>query len=135
MTEEMPQHMKALKWANEVRLGQAALRRELKVLPRIEGQERLAEIVEATEDPIVLRARIGYLYESLERIGPNMARRRLKSLDLKPETTLGELSQRQRDLLALALRQNGSPPRYVGNGNFVMAASTKVEEMAPCRVN
>ena len=126
---EMPQHMKALKWANEVRLGNAALRRELKALPRSEGQERLAEIVESTEDPIVLRARIGYLYASLERIGPNMAGRRLKTLDMKPETTLGELSQRQRDLLAESLRQNGNAQHYVGNGNFVMA-STKAESHA-----
>lgn len=99
------QHLDALERANAVRLTNAALRREIAAMDRQAALERLAEIVENTTCEVTLRAKAGYLTQAPHRMGEGLTHRLFRRLRINPERRLGELSRRERELLAGALRQ------------------------------
>lgn len=112
-TATEPQHLQALGWANTVRLTNAALKREVAAMERGAGLERVAELIEGTTDPITLRAKVGYLLTMPHRHGKAWSDRLLRKLDIPREKRLGELPERQRLMLAQAVRElrNGGSHR------------------------
>jgi hypothetical protein len=94
VTEEMPQHMKALERANAVRLKRAELKREVR-----RGDVKAADVVRdcpwETESMTIAE-----LLTSQQRWGRTRARKFLMPLALNENKQLGTLTHRQRRLLA-----------------------------------
>lgn len=101
MAEEkpLPQHMRALERANQVRLNRAELKREVG-----RGDRSAADVVRKGPDETTTMT-IAELLTSQRRWGRTRARKFLIGLSLGENKALGTLTPRQRRLLASALDQ------------------------------
>lgn len=97
---EQPQHMAALDRANEVRLARAELKRSIKA-----GATTAAEVIEpGGRIPDCARSMtIGELLGSQERWGRVRVRKFLVRLEISESRAVGNLTSRQRRVLAEAL--------------------------------
>ena len=93
----MPQHMRALAHANEIRLARAALKRSIAA-----GEVEAAEVVRECPSEVESMT-VGELLRSQRRWGRTRARKFLFSLALNENRELGRLTARQRDVLASEL--------------------------------
>ena len=97
----LPQHMRALARANEVRLARAQLKREVAA-----GNRGILSVI--TECPWEAESMsISELLCSQRRWGRARSRKLIGSLHINENKQLGTFTQRQRDLLADALEQRG----------------------------
>ena len=102
-TAPAPQHMRALAQANRVRLARAELKRQV-----AEGEASVAEIV--LERPWETESMsIADLLMSQHRWGRTRCRRFLSSIPMVETKTIGSMTERQRNELALKL--SGEPDR------------------------
>ena len=85
--------MRALRQANEIRIGRAQLKRELAA-----GRVRIEEIV-ARPPACAKTAKVYDLLLALPKIGPVRAARSLTHCRIAPSKTVGGLIERQRDEL------------------------------------
>jgi hypothetical protein len=103
-----PQHMQALQQANAVRLARADLKRRV-----AEGNLSVADVV--LESPWEARSMtIADLLTSQCRWGSTRCRRFLQSVPMSEQKTIGSMTERQRQALALQLRSqsgSGTPAR------------------------
>ncbi len=99
MTEEIPQHLKALALANEIRLAQAELKGEVR-----RGELSLAD---ALEDPRAQRLRVEALLMAQWRWGVARARRALLRAGIVERRTVAELTPRQRRVLPIVVQKPG----------------------------
>lgn len=92
-----PQHMKALALANEVRLGRAAIKREVRA-----GRTRIADLI--VDPPEIVRpVTVGELLGWAPRVGPRRVRRLLMDRNgqiVRETCPIGHTSQFTRDRLA-----------------------------------
>jgi hypothetical protein len=105
---ERPQHMRALESANEIRLGRAQFKRELKA-----GEVCLTEVLK-TEIPFHLDSMLlEDLLRAVPRLNKPTAHKLLHKLPVGLTRTVGELTDRQRYKLAglLAGWESKLPPR------------------------
>src|SRR5829696_7553404 len=102
-TAPAPQHMQALAQANRVRLARAELKRQV-----AEGEATVAEIVLACPWEAESMA-IADLLVSQHRWGRERCRRFLGALRISETKTIGSMTERQRNELALKL--SGEPDR------------------------
>jgi hypothetical protein len=109
MTTTMPQHMAALELANQVRTGGAAFRRQVKALSQREGMQRLADELDAGLSRETGTLTLQAFICSVHRMGWHRASRFLHAASLyrRPNVRMRELTQRERDALAAALRSHG----------------------------
>lgn len=109
VTGELPQCMRALAHANEIRLARADRRSEIVAIrDRDESLTALAAIV-ADPDGIPDYLRTVTVQEFIEwahRLGPYLAGRYARACSISPFRELGLLTERQRGVLARALRTN-----------------------------
>jgi len=94
---ELPQHMRALQKANQIRLARAALKREI-----ASGARTAAEVVIHCP-PEAESMTISELLSSQRRWGRARSRKLLSGLELKENKALGTLTERQRGLLSAQL--------------------------------
>jgi hypothetical protein len=99
-----PQHMRALARANEIRLARAALKRRI-AAENLSAAEVVMECPQEADSMTIAE-----LLSAQRRWGRARSRRLLNLLDLKENKSLGSLTERQRRLLAHALRKRGSCP-------------------------
>ena len=103
-----PQHMQALERANAVRLARADLKRRV-----AEGDLSAADVV--LESPWEARSMtIADLLTSQCRWGSTRCRRFLQSVPMSEQKTIGSMTERQREALAVQLRSqtgSGTPAR------------------------
>lgn len=98
------QNMAALDLANRTRLRRAAIRRKLRQSPPLAAVDTALEILHAPE-PMLATMPVRRLLEALPRYGPDRLRKVYASADGVPEqATLGQLTDRQRGVLAKAVR-------------------------------
>ena len=104
MPTEEPQHMTALQRANEVRLGRAALKREVAGEQDVaRGRARLAALLE--DPPSALASLpIGEALLWPRRHGRRTVGRFLVVAGCREHKRVGELTERQRRAIAVALR-------------------------------
>lgn len=109
-TSNRPQHMRALEYANEVRLARASLKRLVR-----EDSSLASEVVRNCPWEAETMS-VGELLRSQSRWGRTRVRKFLSPLAVNENRELGRLTQRQRDELAAALdakamlRAGGSAP-------------------------
>lgn len=96
------QHMAALRLGNRHRLRHADLRKRIAAKPREKGRDHAARVIESPNGYRGLRVEL--LLTAVERIGPTVAGRMLHGIGVNPRAKLGELTTRQRLLLAHHLR-------------------------------
>lgn len=97
----LPQHMRALARANEVRLARAQLKREVGA-----GKRGILSVIR--ECPWESESMsVSELLCSQRRWGRARSRKLINSLHINESKRLGTFTQRQRDLLADALEQRG----------------------------
>jgi hypothetical protein len=94
---EVPQHMRALQKANQIRLARAALKREI-----ASGAMKAAEVVTHCP-PEAESMTISELLSAQRRWGRARSRKLLSGLELKENKALGTLTERQRGLVAAQL--------------------------------
>jgi hypothetical protein len=94
---EVPQHMRALQKANQIRLARAALKREI-----ASGGRTAAEVVVHCP-PEAESMTISELLSAQRRWGRARSRKLLSGLELKENKALGTMTERQRGLLAAQL--------------------------------
>jgi hypothetical protein len=82
--------MRALRHANEVRIGRARLKREL-----ASGSVRIDQIIDQPPE-FAKTAKVYHLLLALPRIGPAKATRSLNQCRIAPSKTVAELTERQR---------------------------------------
>jgi hypothetical protein len=99
----MTQVLEALALANEVYRSRAAVKREIRAMPRVEGIAAVADLIEANP-PLWRTARLEQLLRAPYRVGPNAVHRWLNAADLSPRKQVGSLTERQRFVLAGLLR-------------------------------
>jgi hypothetical protein len=98
----LPQHMRALARANEVRLARAQLKREIGA-----GRRGIVEVIR--ECPWEAESMsVTELLCSQRRWGRARSRKLISSLQLNESKRLGTFTQRQRELLAAALEARGA---------------------------
>ena len=100
------QSMQALARANEVRIENAHIRRELAKVPMREGKAKLADLL-LDPPPALLSARLMHLLQGIDRVGPQVARAILRDAQILPPCQvkpLRMLTMRQRMALASVLR-------------------------------
>ena len=85
--------MRALRHANEIRIGRARLKREL-----ASGRVRIDEII-ARPPKFANRARVYDLLLALPKVGPARAARSLTQCRIAPSKTVAGLTERQRQEL------------------------------------
>jgi S13-like H2TH domain len=91
--------MRALRHANEIRIGRARLKREL-----ASGRARIDEII-ARPPEFAKTARVYDLLLALPKVGPARAARWLSQCRIAPSKTVAGLSERQRhELIGLFRR-------------------------------
>ena len=91
--------MRALRHANEIRIGRAGLKRE-----RASGKARIDEII-AQPPEVAKTAKVYDLLLALPKVGPAKAARSLTQCRIAPSKTIGGLTERQRhELIGLFLR-------------------------------
>lgn len=93
----MPQHMRALAHANEIRLARAALKRSIAA-----GDEQAAAVVRGCPREAATMS-VGELLRSQRRWGRTRSRKFLISLALNENRQLSRLTERQRGVLAAEL--------------------------------
>lgn len=114
--DPIDQRERALAWGNEVRMKNADRLKQIRALPREKGERELADLIRCTVDEIHLRARVGYMLRlGVHRRGAAWTRKVLMSVAISPQKRLGELSKRQRKLLAGAI-ENGASSIVVSEG-------------------
>lgn len=97
VVEETPQHMTALAQANRVRLARAELKRQIE-----SGARTVAQVI--LEAPWEAESMwIGDLLMAQRRWGRSRVRRFLTSVPMTESKTVGSMTRRQRDELALRL--------------------------------
>jgi hypothetical protein len=97
MTTEMPQHMKALGRANEIRLQRAQIKRDIRDNDRV--------LLRVLHDPpsCVMTAAISELLSSQTRWAATRTRKFLQTLSINEHRTVEDLTNRQREAIAAAL--------------------------------
>lgn len=90
--------MQALARANHIRLGRAAIKREIRA-----RKLDISKVVERPPEELETMT-VSALLRSQRRWGVTRTRKFLSRLALGEHRTLGQLTQRQRTLLAIALR-------------------------------
>lgn len=101
--EREQQRTDALVRANEVRIANAALRRELSGMSHEQGCRRVAELLEDPTGP-VLTFPVGRLLTSITRVGEDGMVRYLRTAEIFSTTKrVGALTVRQRTRLAVLL--------------------------------
>lgn len=107
VTIEKPQHLVALEHANEIRLAHAAMKRDVRKLPRCDGMEAVAAIL-LDPDETAQRMRLRYLLDGIRRFQREPRQRILTATRLagsREDRRLGELTERERRMLAAGLLQ------------------------------
>jgi hypothetical protein len=105
-----PQHLRALERANQVRLARADLKRRI-----ADGQLGAAEVILSSPWEAESMA-VADVLMSQRRWGQTRARRLLAGCQMSENKTLGSMTERQRQAVALAVRRaasEGSPPAAV----------------------
>jgi hypothetical protein len=105
-----PQHLRALERANKVRLARADLKRRI-----ADGQLGAAEVILSSPWEAESMA-VADVLMSQRRWGQTRARRLLAGCQMPENKTLGSMTERQRQAVALAVRNaasEGSPPAAV----------------------
>lgn len=99
----IPQKMRALDKANRIRLDRAEVRKEVRSLPQTEGRLKVAAVI---EDPPECTARmeIGDLVGEIRRWGSTRTRKFLGRFNIAETKHIGSLTERQRRVVAQALR-------------------------------
>ena len=85
--------MRALRQANQIRIGRAQLKKEL-----ASGRVRIEELL-ARPPEVAKTAKVYDLLVALPKIGPVRAARSLSHSRIAPSKTVGGLTERQRDEL------------------------------------
>ena len=85
--------MRALRQANEIRIGRARLKREL-----ASGRVRIADVI-AQPPEFAKTAKVYDLLLALPKVGPAKAARSLSQCRIAPSRTVAGLTERQRDEL------------------------------------
>lgn len=94
----------ALRLANEVRSSNSRLRKEIFALEHLEGLGRVADLLDDPAPPVASLS-VGRLLRYARRIGDAKVRRLLAVARVSSEDRrVGELTGRQRDVLAALLR-------------------------------
>jgi hypothetical protein len=101
---ELPQHMRALAHANEVRLARAALKREIRA-----GHANAADVVRDCPSEVDSMA-VSELLQSQRRWGRTRVRKFLMPLAVNEHRELGRLTVRQRAELARRLEEKATRP-------------------------
>lgn len=100
----LAQRMSALDHANEIRIGNAQLRREIRALSKPDAYRRVADLLECPEG-YVESMPIGRLLNSIERVGARKVDRILMVACVRSsDRRVGALTDRQRSILAVVLR-------------------------------
>jgi len=94
---QMPQHMKALAHANQIRLARAAMKRAIKA-----GRLRAADVFKDCPDEVSTMT-VSELLCSQQRWGRARARKFLSPLAVNENRELGKLTERQRTEMARRL--------------------------------
>lgn len=103
MTPAVAQRTAALARANEIRVARAEERRRLKSLPYRESRRQAAELI--VDPPELWRsATVGYVPAMPARTGPETVRLWLRQAGLPVTKRLGEMTDRQRRILAGVIR-------------------------------
>jgi hypothetical protein len=103
VTESQP--LAALEIANRHRLAVAEKRREIAGKDFVEAARFLADLIETTEDDLLLSGRVDLYLRSLPRRGPRYVTRVLSEVGVRDSTRkLRDLTERQRLLLADLIR-------------------------------
>lgn len=103
----------ALERANDVRLGVAALRREIALLDLAAGCDRVADLIERN-DATVSAARVGRIVSSISRVGAAKSSQILKGADIRSlDMHVRDLTDRRRRLLVVELRRAAVRARRV----------------------
>ncbi len=97
-----PQHLRALERANEVRLARAELKRRI-----ADGQLRVADVILSSPWEAESMA-VADVLMSQRRWGRTRARRFLAGIQMSETKTLGSMTDRQRNAVALAIRDTRS---------------------------
>jgi hypothetical protein len=100
-----PQHMQALAHANRVRLARAELKRGIYA-----GRVSAADVVRRSPWEVETM-NLAELLRSQRRWGRTRVRKLLASLQLRETRMVGQLTDRERNLLASALEAKSSPQR------------------------
>ena len=98
------QHLRALEYANRVRLARADIKRRI-----AEGELSVAEVVLSCPWHAHSMS-VSTLLTSQKRWGRTRCRRMLLSIGVSENKPIGALTERQRMALAEALRSKGGPP-------------------------
>lgn len=103
MTPAVAQRTAALAKGNDIRLRRAEKRRELKAMPREESREVVARLV---SHPSILwtTCRLDYMLSMAALTGPATVSRWLREAQVPANKPLGELTDRQRRILAGVIR-------------------------------
>ncbi|HET9124882.1 MAG TPA: hypothetical protein VFN65_08370 [Solirubrobacteraceae bacterium] len=102
-----PQRLRALERANEIRLARAAIKRRI-ALGEVSAAEVILECPEAADTWPV-----GELLMSQRRWGAMRCRKFLARNQITETKPIGSLTERQRDLLARALRESAPAGRVM----------------------
>jgi len=97
----MSQHLEALERANEVRLGRADLKRQIKA-----GAASVVGVLDEVPSEAGTMT-VAELLRAQERLGSRRARRFLAPLGIRENRRVGDLTERQRRQLASALTGRG----------------------------
>lgn len=93
------QPTQALKEANRIRLYRATVKSSVASMPRREGCRETARLIRLNLADW-RSCRLGYMLTMPDHVGPTTARKWLKALGVMDTRRLGQLTGRQRDLLA-----------------------------------
>ena len=90
--------------ANDVRFALAALRQKIEACDAVAGRQQLAALL-MDPDENVGAAKVGKIIRYPRSVGDIKVRRVLTSLQIKPSSRVRELTDRQRRVLATAVRE------------------------------
>ncbi len=111
-----PQNLRALAKANRVRYGHAATVREIAAMPREKGERQVAKLLR--KPPARIRTlKIRSLLGAVNRRGPASSERLLSELNLTNRQRIRDLTTRERDLLAEAVRRGYRTEDFVWTGS------------------
>ena len=110
----LPQHMRALARANEVRLARAELKRKI-----VQGEVTVAEIVLETPWEAASMS-IADLLMSQRRWGNTRCRKLLQTIPMTETKTVGSMTERQRRALASQLAPSATMPTAEETAGTVM---------------
>lgn len=102
-TADPPQHMAALRRANEIRFRRADLKRDLHALPTARSRQLAAEVIVDPPD-WAESMRVQQLLSACRSTGPAFLRRIVRKAGVSAHERLGDLSLSGRARLAVALR-------------------------------